>query len=240
MVRLRALDLRQVSGQAEQQPVERHPHDADHEAVGRDREQRPRLADAAQVHRHQHHDEHRRDDRLVAGEGRDRGRGVLDARRDRHRHGQHVVDEQRGTDRDAGGLAEVDGRDLVVATAARVGVHVLAVRRDDGQHHDRDRDADLPRPDVGGGAGQRQHDEDLVGGVGDRRERVAGEDRERDRAWAAASRPAGSCAACVPAGSAWRRRRHPRAASVRTPGPGSAANGVSRGPATDTVAGCMS
>ena len=71
------------------------------------------------------------DDRLVAG----RSAGIADAafcdaRGDRHRDGQHVVDEQRAGDRDAGVRAEVDGRHLVVAAAAGVGVHGLAVRRD--------------------------------------------------------------------------------------------------------------
>jgi len=83
-------------------------------------------------------------------------------------------------DRDAGSLAYVDGRDLVVAAAAGVGVHVLPVRRDYGEHHQRDEQADLPAERVGRDARRRQHDEDLVGRVGDRGERVAGEDRQRD------------------------------------------------------------
>ena len=59
-------------------------------------------------------------------------------------------------------------------------MHVLPVRRHHDRHHQGDGDADLPRPDVRRRARQRQHDEDLVGGVGDRREGVAGEDREGD------------------------------------------------------------
>ena len=59
-------------------------------------------------------------------------------------------------------------------------MHVLPVRRHDGRHDQRDRDGDLPRPHVRRRAGERQHDEDLVGRVGDRREGVAGEDGQRD------------------------------------------------------------
>ena len=52
----------------------------DHEAVGRDRERRARLADAAQVHRVMMNNVSRdRDDRLMALQGLDRGRRVLDA-----------------------------------------------------------------------------------------------------------------------------------------------------------------
>ena len=90
-------------------------------------------------------------------------------------------------------------------------MHVLAVRRHHGEHHQGDREGDLPRPQVRRrAAGHRQHDEDLVGGVGDRRERVAGENRQRDALRQQRLARAARSAACGPGGSAWRRRRHPR------------------------------
>ncbi len=157
--------------------VHRHPDDAEHEAVGGDREERARLPDAAQVQGGEHHHHHDRHGRLVPGERRDGRGGVLHARGHRHRDRQHVVDEQRGRDGHAGVLAEVDLGDLVVAAAAGVGVHVLAVRRHHGQHHHGDGQADLPAVDVRRGARDREHDEDLVRRVGHRGQRVAGEDR---------------------------------------------------------------
>ena len=48
------------------------------------------------------------------------------------------------------------------------------------EHHDGDREADLPGEGVRRQPGHRQGDEDLVRGVGDGRERVAGEDRQGD------------------------------------------------------------
>ncbi len=175
-----ALDVRQVTDGQPQEPVGAHAEDREHEEVGRDREEGARLADAAQVHGHQQQHHHGGDGGLVPVEPRDRAGGVLRPGRDAHRDGEHVVDEQRARDRHARPPAQVDGRDLVVAPAARVGVDVLAVRRDHGRHHQGDGDRDLPGPRVGAGPREGQHDEDLVGGVGHRRERVAGEDRERD------------------------------------------------------------
>jgi len=118
--------------------------------------------------------------RLVPLDRGDRRRRVLHSRGDRDGNRQHVVDEQRRRHRQAVGRAEVDRGHLVVSAAARVGVHVLAVGGDDGQHHEDDDQADLPAERVGGQSGQRQGQEDLVRGVRDRRERVAGEDRQGD------------------------------------------------------------
>ena len=53
---------------------------------------------------------------------------------------QHVVHEQGARDGEAGLGAEVGGRHLVVAATARVGVHVLAVGGDHGEHQHDDRD----------------------------------------------------------------------------------------------------
>ena len=75
---------------------------------------------------------------------------------------------------------EVDGRDLVVAATRRVGPHVLPVGGDD---HDHDRDhgqADPRRDEERRHASDREGQQDLVGGVGHGRQRVRGEDRQRD------------------------------------------------------------
>ena len=81
------------------------------------RERRAGLAHAAQVHRGQQRRRADRDDRLVPAQGRSADAGVLHARGDRHRDGQHVVDQQRAGHGQPGPRAEVDGRDLVVAAA---------------------------------------------------------------------------------------------------------------------------
>jgi hypothetical protein len=59
-------------------------------------------------------------------------------------------------------------------------VDVLPVGRDDDEHHDRDEDRDLPGEGIRREPGERQRDQDLVGGVGHRGECVGGEDRQRD------------------------------------------------------------
>jgi hypothetical protein len=112
----------------------------------------------------------------MALDERERRRGVLDTRGHRDRDRQDVVDQQGAGDGDPGGAAEVDRRHLVVAAPARVGVHVLPVGGHHGEHHQRDDKADLPAVRVQRGAGHREHDEHLVGRIGDRRQRVTGED----------------------------------------------------------------
>ena len=175
-----ALGHRQVPGQQPQQAIGAHAEDRRHEQVGRDREERARLADATQVHRGQQRDGDHTHRRLVADESFDAAGGVLGGRGDRHGDREHVVDQQRTGHRHPGVAAQVDRRDLVVAAAGGVGVHRLAIARDDRQHHHRHRETDLPRPDVRRRAGDGQHDEDLVGRVGHRGQGVAGEDGQRD------------------------------------------------------------
>ena len=96
---------------------------------------RARLPDAAQVHRGQR--THEPTTAISASwplQRRDRRRRrTAHAGGHRHRHGQHVVDQQRAGHGQPGRLAEVDGGDLVVAAAAGVGVHVLPVGRDHGR-----------------------------------------------------------------------------------------------------------
>ena len=64
---------------------------------------------------------------------------------DRHRHREHVVDQQRAGHRQPEPRAEVDRGHLVVAAAGRVGVHVLPVAGDHGQHHHDDGERDPRR-----------------------------------------------------------------------------------------------
>jgi hypothetical protein len=125
---------------------------------------------------------HRRDrDRdLVTVEPVD-GRGrVLRRRGDRHGNGEHIVDEQSARDGQSRGHAEVDRCYLVVTAAARVGVHVLPVGRDDDEHDQGDSDADLPGVRVGREPGDAEREEDLVRRIGNRRKGVTGEHREGD------------------------------------------------------------
>ena len=143
-------------------------------------EQAPGLLDAAQVGDGQQDDEPDGERRLVPAQRREGRRRVLGARRDRHGHGEHVVDQQRAGHGDAGVGAEVRRRDLVVAAARRVGVHVLPVRRDDDEHHEDDGEPDPRRDHQGGRPGEREGQQDLVGRVRDRRERVRREHGQRD------------------------------------------------------------
>ncbi len=167
------------SGDLEDAPAD-HAEDAEAEGVGRDREDRAGLAHPAQVHQHQDHDHADRAQHLVRDEERHGGAEVLDAGGDRHRHRQHVVHQQRAGDGQARLRAQVGGGDLVVAAAGGVGVHVLPVGGDDGehQHHDRDRD---PRAEVvGRDARDRQDQQHLARCVGHGGQRVGGEDGQRE------------------------------------------------------------
>ena len=106
-----------------------------------------------------------------------------DAGRDRHRDGEDVVDEQRRACDERRVLAEVLAADDVAAAAARVGEDRLAVRRDDDREQDRDRDADRDeRAEAEREArpADRDDEEDLLGRVRGRRDRVGREHRERD------------------------------------------------------------
>ncbi|MPN32061.1 hypothetical protein SDC9_179537 [bioreactor metagenome] len=125
----------------------RHAEHADHEAIGRDREEGAGLAHATQVHRHQNDDDGSGPQPLVAGQERQHGLGVLDAGRNRHRHGQHVIHQQGAGDDQTGVGAEIDCRHLVVAAAGRIGVHGLPVGHDHQEHDDCDHEGDLPGED---------------------------------------------------------------------------------------------
>ena len=169
---------------AEQQhagePPDHHRPDGDHERVDRDREGRARLPDAAQVDRGEQGDRHDGEEHLVLGDERDQRADVRRRRRDRHRDGQRVVDQQGAGHGQAGVAPEVDRRDLVVTPTRRVGVHVLPVARDHREQHDDDREPDPRRERVRRHPGHRQREEDLLRCIGHRRHGVRGEDRKRD------------------------------------------------------------
>lgn len=167
-------------GEQPQHAPQQHAADREHEQVGRDGEGDPGLLEPAQVAEGQQHQDHQRDRDLVRLEELQQGADVLDTGRDRHRDGQDVVDQQRAGDEHAPVGAEVLGGDLEVAAAALVGPDVLPVGGDDGEedHHD---GRGHPR-------GVLVHDEpfgpegqqDLLGRVRHRRQRVAGEHGQRD------------------------------------------------------------
>ena len=159
-----------------------HGADRDDEAVGREREDEARLAHAAQVDEHEH-DEHA--EAQLDGVRRELGHGRGDrqhARGDRDGGRQHVVDQQRRGRHEPGHLAEVLLGHDVRAAAVRVGEDRLPVR----QHHDQQqrRDDRRDRHDQPARRDRRrdQHDERRLRRIGDGRERVRGEDRQRDPA----------------------------------------------------------
>jgi hypothetical protein len=92
-------------------PVEtehRHADDADHERVRREREGESGLRAPTQVHRGEQHDQCDRDRPLMPSHHGQAAAAFCTARRDRHRDGQHVVDQQRTRYRQACSGAEVD------------------------------------------------------------------------------------------------------------------------------------
>ena len=112
---------------------------------------------------------------VAADEARE-GRGQRPhAGGDRHGDGERVVDDQRGPGHQAGARPEVGPGHGVGPAAARVGVDDLAVgededgQQDDDGHGDRQDQVQGPRP------GEGQHDDDRLGAVGDRGQRVEGE-----------------------------------------------------------------
>ncbi len=105
---------------------------------------------------------------------------ILDSGGDRHGDGQDVIDEQGARHGQAGLGSEVGIGHLVVAAAARVGVDVLAVGRDDGEHQHDDREGDPGAVLVRRDARDRQDQQDLTGGVRHGGERVGREDGKGD------------------------------------------------------------
>jgi hypothetical protein len=116
----------------------------------------------------------------VLGDERHQRTDVGRGRGDRDGDGEGVVDEQGAGDGQSGVLAEVHRRDLVVAPAGGIGADVLPVAGHDRQQDDDDGETDPRRHRVRGDTGDRQGQEDLLGGVGDRRHGVGGEHGEGD------------------------------------------------------------
>ena len=163
------------------QPPQDEQAEDPHVDVGGDGEDLARFLESPEVaHRHED-DEGQAELDPVLGQRLD-GRGDGEhAGRDRHRHGQHVVDEEGGAGHQRRGLAEILPADDVRAPAARVGEDRLPVaEHHDGQqqhHDDRDRDqiAEGAHPRL-----RHQHVEDLLRGVRGGGDRVRREDRQRD------------------------------------------------------------
>ena len=151
-----------------------------HEGVRRDREQRAGFLDPAEVGEREEHDEAERDRDSVVCDLRDR-------RRDREHPGAHgnrdrqdVVDEERRRRGQARQDPEVLLADDVGAAARRIGADGLAVGRDHDREEQRDRQRDRDHEMDRRRARGEQDEQDLLGRVRVRRERVRREDRERD------------------------------------------------------------
>jgi hypothetical protein len=169
---------------AQDQPAvgapEDHDEDARDEDVGRDGEELPRLLHAAQVQQGEEHDYGDRAEHFVLHDEGDRGAEVLHTRGDRHGHREDVVHEEGAGHGEPGLGAEVGGGDLVVTAAARVGVHVLAVGRHDGEHQHHDRDGDPRAEVVGRHTRDGEYEQHFSRGVRHRGQRVGGEDGKCD------------------------------------------------------------
>ncbi len=177
---IRALGPGRVPERGLQQPDRDHHHDADDEAVRRERERRARLPDTAQIDYRQDDDQHHGNEHLVAGQAGQGRREVGDPGGNRHRDREDVVDEQRARGREADPRPQVRHRDLVSAAPGGVGAHVLAVGGDDGQQHHDDRARHPRRKVVEGQTTERQDKQDLLGGIRHRGQRVAAENRQGD------------------------------------------------------------
>ena len=99
-----------------------------------------------------------------------------------YRHGdrEHVVDEQSGRSDEARQGAEILLRDDVGAAARLVDADRLSVRDDDDREQRRDSDRDGENQVDRRGGGGDEDDHRGLGRVGDRRQRVRGEDRKRE------------------------------------------------------------
>ncbi len=169
---------RPAAGDAAHDAHHHHDQHRGHEAVGREGEEEAGLPHAAQVHqgeKHEHQQADRHLVRLQRGHGRRQGQH---ARHDAHRHGEHVVNQQRRGGHEAGVRAQVLAGHDVGPAAVRVGVDGLPVGEDDdgqqgGDGH-RDGDDQVGRRQRGG----HQDGQRGLGGVGHGREGVRGEDRQ--------------------------------------------------------------
>ena len=114
---------------------------------------------------------------VQAGNGRDERGG---AGGDRHRDGEDVVGEQRDAGDLGGQQPEVVAGDDVGAAGGRVGLDRLAVGEDQERQHDQHGDGDRhDQRERGDADGGDEDPQDLLGGVGRRREVVGGEHGQR-------------------------------------------------------------
>jgi hypothetical protein len=152
--------------------------EADDEDHRREQERSSCLAEAPQVEQRddgQDREAYRHSGRRKRWEC---GRQRPDAGRDRHRDGQCVIDDQRCPSDEAHARSEVGARHRIGAAASGIGVDHLSIgEHEDGEQrddHDRDPEHEVQRPR----SGHSEDDDDRLGSVGDRGQRVEGEGRE--------------------------------------------------------------
>ena len=169
-----------------EQPVPDQQGDADDVDVGGHGEDAARLLHAPQVGHRDDSDEDEAQQHPLMDEAlelRQRDNGGH-AGRDRHGHGEDVVDQKRCTGDQRRVFAQVLPADDVGAAATGIGVDRLPVGRDhdrqeDGDH-DRDRDQVIEAQGQARPADGRD-EQDLLGGVRRRGDGVRGEGRQGDR-----------------------------------------------------------
>ena len=164
------------------EPQDEPPRDHDEvgadEEIGRPREQPPRFPDTAEIGERDRHDPRDAQRDALGVERRDRRRDRVDPRGGAHGHREDVVDQECRSGDEARIPAQVLSRHDVGPAAVGVGEDRLP----EGRHHDRDQGGDRERDGKGRaqrrGAGGHQNQEDGLGGVRHRRQRVRREDRQ--------------------------------------------------------------
>jgi hypothetical protein len=152
-------------------------HDRE-KGVDRHAEQARRFLEPPQVAEGEQREERQAQPRLADVQRRERRRDRGDAGGDADGHRQRVIDQERCGGGQARHRTEVVARNDVSAASARKREDRLAKRERDGDQQDRDQDRDRLRERHGGQAADHQDAEHFLGGVGDRGERVRGQDRE--------------------------------------------------------------
>ena len=174
--------LRQVTERLADDPDHDHQDDRPGEQVGGQREDLARLPDAAQVA-----EAHQQDDAdgylgHVGADGRERRGDGRGARRDLHRHRDHVVDQQRhgGDLRDP--RPEVVPGDHVGPASPGVDDDDLAVEEHHEQHDEQDHRGHRHQHRERGDAEELdQLDEDFLGAVGRGGDAVRGQHAQREK-----------------------------------------------------------
>ena len=157
------------------QPDGNDGQEPDDEHEGGDEEGACPLAQPAEIERGDDQQDPQAHRDHVGSGGRE-GRGQLtDAGGDRDGDGQGVVDDQRRPGQLAGLMPEVVAGHRVGAAPVRIGVDDLPVGDHQDDQQDDDGDGDGQDEVKGGGAGRGQDDENGLGPVGDRGQRIEGE-----------------------------------------------------------------